>query len=757
MGGVLVRRGRGATAGIDDSNRGRSDYARGMLLLLLQVALAQAPVTNSCDVVRMGTISDGYFRCAGLPFEVRFPGETKVENAPNIYATYGHWAKFAGSETDGAMVIHQRHAWERGDAVDDALHSLVTEGMKTLADPPPFSSHDKPPTVKSVEIAERGRTPNGELTYKLRAKFKDVEMTAQVRAVHVQGRLVALFVWGKPGAKYAPGSKAAAEFLGSFRVVETKGVDPKKMYLHPGLELTLPAGVFAQGTGEYAVGYGAASTKPLGVLAFAAIDRTETLCEGDEPVTLEQALLGSERLEFTNPKITTIEAPGHGKGYLVEGPLPRFKVPNWATNYLFCNGKTWPVRVLLISPTQSPEALALVRQIAESVTGPDLAGRRLRVAMSGTYWPLHSVGGGTCFGLEVDLAVALGRELGKPDIHCVSKEELDGLSALDAVAKGKVDVALNAITVTDERRKLVDFTEPYVTLRYRLLRTAAPDVADLAQLADKSIAVPSGPTMTALGATLTQAKAKLVEVKSVSDGLKLLRAGTVEYFAGEDLALVELMDYATESLTGPPMGASPIAMAVPKGSLPRYEPAMKKLAPEIEALRRQYRPGEAVDEIGFTACEKGPVERWTTLATKTLTFDDEKVPARSGESHVFYEDHKVCLTELARIDSPPPKAILAQVRKLMAEQKAEVLERPEGLGVPVIRGGSFEAETDELKYWRRVPGAKLAIVPWELNQICVVDEDDWDCGEQGFFIFAVQGTKVSATTLKIRERMENPY
>jgi hypothetical protein len=401
-----------------------------MLLLLLQVALAQAPVTNSCDVVRKGNISDGYFRCVGLPFEVRFPGETKVENAPNIYASHGFWAKFAGSETNGAMVVHQRHAWERGDTVDDALHSLVTDGMKALADPPPFSSRDKPPTVKS---------------------------------------------------------------------------------------------------------------------------------------------------------------------------------------------------------------------------------------------------------------------------------------------------------------------------------------ADLAQVADKSIAVPSGPTMTALGATLTQAKAKLVEVKSVSDGLKLLRAGTVQYFAGEDLALVELMDYATESLTGPPMGASPIAMAVPKGSLPRYEPAMKKLAPELEALRRKYRPGSAVDEIGFTACEKGPVERWTTLATKTLTFNDEKVPARSGENHEFYEGHKVCLTELSRSDSPPPKAILAQVRKLLAAQEAKVLKRSEELGESDFRPALFNAETEELEYWRRVPGAKLAIVPWELDQRCAVDEDFWDCSEQGFFIFAVQGTKVSMTTLTTRERMENPY
>lgn len=97
-------------------------------------------------------------------------------------------------------------------------------------------------------------------------------------------------------------------------------------------------------------------------------------------------------------------------------------------------------------------------------------------------------GGYTGFDIEVVAAIAEQSDL---EVS-VSDVEFDGI--LGNLEADQCDVVASAVTITDERAKEVDFSEPYFDADQSLLAKTDADVADLAALADKTIGVQSGTT-----------------------------------------------------------------------------------------------------------------------------------------------------------------------------------------------------------------------------------------------------------------------
>jgi len=87
-------------------------------------------------------------------------------------------------------------------------------------------------------------------------------------------------------------------------------------------------------------------------------------------------------------------------------------------------------------------------------------------------------------GFEVDFAEALARELGIPEVTWVNTP----FSGLFSPAPKNFDVAINEITVTPERAKVVDFSDPYLDANQGFLVTkggpgeAARSIADMKDL-----------------------------------------------------------------------------------------------------------------------------------------------------------------------------------------------------------------------------------------------------------------------------------
>lgn len=119
----------------------------------------------------------------------------------------------------------------------------------------------------------------------------------------------------------------------------------------------------------------------------------------------------------------------------------------------------------------------------------------LKVALSPDVPPICFVQDGKSVGINVELIQLIAKEL---DMTVeFSTMEFDAL--LPAIQSGKVDLAISDINATDERRKLVDFTQSYfdnpqvlVSRGKTVTDTGAPQYTALSQLSGKVVACQNG-------------------------------------------------------------------------------------------------------------------------------------------------------------------------------------------------------------------------------------------------------------------------
>lgn len=115
----------------------------------------------------------------------------------------------------------------------------------------------------------------------------------------------------------------------------------------------------------------------------------------------------------------------------------------------------------------------------------------LKVGLEGTYPPFSFVDeSGKLTGFEVELAQALAKELGvKADIQ---PTKWDGILA--ALESKRLDVVINQVTISDERKKKYDFSVPYTVSGIQALtrKADAASIAKPADLAGKKVGVGLG-------------------------------------------------------------------------------------------------------------------------------------------------------------------------------------------------------------------------------------------------------------------------
>jgi polar amino acid transport system substrate-binding protein len=81
----------------------------------------------------------------------------------------------------------------------------------------------------------------------------------------------------------------------------------------------------------------------------------------------------------------------------------------------------------------------------------------IRVATDATFPPLEFVQNGKRTGFDIELIEAIGRNLGRP----VQWVDIDFKGLIPGLIANRFDVAASGIYMTDERRKVVDFTDSY--------------------------------------------------------------------------------------------------------------------------------------------------------------------------------------------------------------------------------------------------------------------------------------------------------
>jgi polar amino acid transport system substrate-binding protein len=141
---------------------------------------------------------------------------------------------------------------------------------------------------------------------------------------------------------------------------------------------------------------------------------------------------------------------------------------------------------------------------------PDLGGRTIRVATDATYPPFEMLDASkNIVGYDIDLINEICT-LAKCTAD-IKSTAWDGI--FPALQKGDFDAVISGVTITAERDKTMDFTEPYIEVgQVLLVRADEERIKSLDDMADKSIAVQRGTTNDE-AATTFQKEGKIKEVK----------------------------------------------------------------------------------------------------------------------------------------------------------------------------------------------------------------------------------------------------
>ena len=113
---------------------------------------------------------------------------------------------------------------------------------------------------------------------------------------------------------------------------------------------------------------------------------------------------------------------------------------------------------------------------------PDLGGCNMIIAVENAYIPFNYIdlADGKAKGWDYDVFNELSNLLNFVPVY--TPASWDGM--IQAVADGQFDIAGDGITITDERDKIIDFSDGYINIAQRIMVSVDSDIASLQDLLD---------------------------------------------------------------------------------------------------------------------------------------------------------------------------------------------------------------------------------------------------------------------------------
>ena len=153
-----------------------------------------------------------------------------------------------------------------------------------------------------------------------------------------------------------------------------------------------------------------------------------------------------------------------------------------------CGGSSASTASSVASSAASSEAASTSAAAGELTT---VEAGKLTMATNATFPPYEmTTDSGDIEGIDVDTAKAIAEKLGLE----LQIDDMDFDAALLSVQQGKADIAMAGITVTDERKAVMAFSDSYATGIQSIIVPEGSDIASPDDLAGKKIGTQRGTT-----------------------------------------------------------------------------------------------------------------------------------------------------------------------------------------------------------------------------------------------------------------------
>ncbi|MDF3833389.1 glutamine ABC transporter substrate-binding protein GlnH [Cupriavidus basilensis] len=224
----------------------------------------------------------------------------------------------------------------------------------------------------------------------------------------------------------------------------------------------------------------------------------------------------------------------------------------------------------------------LAKLIAAVLAAASLAGHAARaesllVAVDTAFVPFEFKQGGKYVGFDIDLWDAVAKEL-KLDYKL---QPMDFIGILPALQTRNVDVALAGITIKEERKKVIDFSDGYYDSGFTLMVSASSPIKGAEELKGKSLALKTG-TSAADYAKANFPGTELRLFPNIDNAYLELEAGRVDAAMHDTPNILYYISTAGKGkarAVGARMMAHQYGMAFPKGSplVPRVNAALANI------------------------------------------------------------------------------------------------------------------------------------------------------------------------------------
>ena len=167
-------------------------------------------------------------------------------------------------------------------------------------------------------------------------------------------------------------------------------------------------------------------------------------------------------------------------------------------------------------------------------------------------------------GFDVDVAHRFAQALFN-DANQVELVAVTSGNRIPFLQSGKIDIIIATVTITDERRQVVEFSEPYFLSGSLLLVPRASTARGLEDMAGKTVAVVQGAIQDKDVAELMP-RADRIKFGKVSEAVLAVKGGRADAYVHDDIVILSLAKENPDlKAVGKPFVPRPYGIAVRKG------------------------------------------------------------------------------------------------------------------------------------------------------------------------------------------------